>query len=225
MAPLSDPLSILCDSWGGNLTRGSPSHPIIVTHSCLLRGWWEGAGAGRFRRSAASPGVCLSGEVPAPGDFPRLPYSWQFGVREFHTPLPWTQEGELRAGWQALCLQPAEDQGPGLQLPHRCVGTAGVRDKQLWQQDATRWLCENAFACTTLSTPNSFHPPNTGGRERRTARLGTAGQISQKHTGWSAPADTSNLFASVAFRCFHVELSSETEIQTALSALEAKEAS
>lgn len=74
IAPLPDPLSILCNSWLGNLTWASPSHPIIVTHSCSSAGTQSWRAAERFHCSTASSSMCLRADIPALRDSPRLTY-------------------------------------------------------------------------------------------------------------------------------------------------------
>lgn len=107
IAPLPDPLSILCDSWRGNLTWASPSHPIIVTHSCSSAGTQSWRAVDRFHCCTVSPSMCLRADIPAHRDS-----SDYHIVKTVCTCCCSGQrQEELQVSWLAVCLQPAEDRG------------------------------------------------------------------------------------------------------------------
>lgn len=119
IAPLLDSLSILCDSWRGNLTWASPSHPIIVTHSCSSAETRSWRAADRFHCSAVSSSVCLCADIPA------LPDSPDYHIFMTVSTCCWSgrRREELRISWLAVCLQPAED--GGWPLLHKNTGCKG----------------------------------------------------------------------------------------------------
>lgn len=134
IAPLPDLLSILCDSWRGNLTWASPSHPIIVTHSCSSAGTQSWRAADRFHCSTASSSMCLCADIPTPRHSNWLPYI----LDSFYMllPKPGGKRNYWSHGWQSVFS--LLRMGVGL----RFMKIAGVRGKQLQQQDAVLCLCK-----------------------------------------------------------------------------------
>lgn len=150
IAPLPDPLSILCDSRWGNLTWVSPSHPIIVTHSCSSAGTQRWRAADRFHCSTASSSACLRADIPALRDSPRLPYIHDY----FHMLLPRTEAREI-TGRLAGSLSSACWGGGWSKLPE----SSGCKAQAAVAAGMRCCACvKNAITRTRPSTSISFHP-------------------------------------------------------------------